>query len=158
MTDGLYWGIKVNDYMEDIIHLQNTVIVTSENCKTVLASSELRPIYMMTQMRPCVWSVEAPAYYMDEMFHWDYSITYFEYFNSYPDIMYLCDYEIEDNEDILNILEEKYQFIDKEYIMGKNILVYKKLSLVSSKKVSSEIREKKNIIYAKNCSLLHIQK
>jgi len=153
MTDGLYWGIKVNDYIEDIIHLQNIVIATSDNCETVLASSELRPVYMMTQMRPYVWSVEAPAYYMDGIFHWDYSITYFEYFDTYPDIMYLCDYEIADNVDILNILEDKYQLIDKAYIMEKNIFIYKKVSLVLPKKMSSKVNEKKNIICAKsNCS------
>lgn len=127
MTDGLYWGIKVNDAMENMLPIQNLVINNVEGCNTILAGSALRSIYLMTDLKPCTWSVEAPAYYVDGVWHWDYALKYFEYFEEYPDIMFLQPYEIE-NEEIKELLEEKYYLADEAVIGSYNIVVYKKVA------------------------------
>lgn len=125
MPDGVYWGIKVNNAMESLLPIQNLVVRNRDGCKTVLAGGRLRSIYLMTNMKPCTWSVEVPSYYQDEKYKWDIAIKYFEYFDSYPDIMFIEPYEAEDAE-IQDILNERYYLEQEEIIGDYDICIYKK--------------------------------
>ena len=125
VADGLFWGIKVNESMAENIELQNLVIANSKGCETVLAGSALRTIYLMTDMRPFVWSVESPAYMKDGQVQWDYAIKYFDYFDEYPDIMFLEEWEIQ-NDDIQKILKNKYDLTDVVSVCGMDVHIYKK--------------------------------
>lgn len=125
MFDGLYWGIKVNNEMERLIEIQNLVIPYSFECETVLAGGRLRPIYLMTDMKPYSWSVEAPCYYQDGIYKWDIALEYFEYFEAYPDVMFIEPYEAESDE-IKKILKKYYQMKQEAHIGSYDICVYQK--------------------------------
>lgn len=128
MKHGLFAGIKVNEKMKKQLELQNYVNAHITNCDTILAGSSLRTIYLMTDLKPFVWGVQSPAYYIDNVLSWDRCIMYFEYFNEYPDIMFLEKHEL-DNEKIQQIIKERYRLCSKKTIASKKVYVYKKSEL-----------------------------
>lgn len=129
VKDGLYWGIKINNGMESWLKIESLVKSYGKECDTVLAGGRLRPIYMISGLKPCVWSVEAPSYELEGNMQWDKAIEYFEYFGEYPDIIFVEPYEIINN-DIGEILEDKYTLITSSIIGEFNIVVYKKTLLI----------------------------
>lgn len=123
MPEGIYKGIKVNDDMLCWKEIQNLVNYYTEGKKSILASGNLRAIYLMTGLFPITPSVESPNYYKDNILQWDISLDYFSHFKTYPEIMFLSPYDLE-NTDFKKIIKEKYTFISEEYIEPYEILIY----------------------------------
>lgn len=125
MQEGIYKGIKVNSNMECFVELQNMVQWYTKDKNSILAGNRLSSIYLMTELLPCVPTVEAPCYYKEGFYHWEMTIKYFEVHDKYPDIMFLEPFEL-DNQQIQMLLGRRYELIGEETIGDFDIMVYAK--------------------------------
>lgn len=123
MKEGIYKYIKVNSTMEPFLDIQNMVLEYTKDKHTILAGNNLRPIYLMTDLLPCVPTTVGPCYFKDEKWTWEMSIKYFRIHDKYPDIMFLEPFEIDDFQ-IQNLLNQKYTLVGEEYIGEFDILIY----------------------------------
>lgn len=124
IKDGIYWGIKVKPEMECMVELETMVQEYTKGCETILASGEIKSIYLMTELKPVARMTEVAAVFDGEIYSWDNQIQYFEYFSTLPDIMFLEAYDLMDRK-IINILDGKYRFVAEENIGQHNIYIYK---------------------------------
>lgn len=129
LTEGIYSGIKVNSSMECMVDMQKMVEKYSEGCSTILASSEIRQIYLMTDLRPVTRTTEMATYFDGEIRRWNLQKEYFERFNQTPDIMFLEVYDLQDPY-IENFLNANYKLIVRENIGSHTIHIYKKKELL----------------------------
>lgn len=125
IQEGIYKGIKVNSNMECFVEFQNIVQWYANGKKTILAGNRLRSIYIMTDLLPCVPTIEGPCYYKEDAYHWDMTIKYFKTHNKYPDIMFLEPFELE-NKQIQTLLNNRYKLIGEETIGDFIIMIYVK--------------------------------
>lgn len=123
ITDGLYWGIKVNSNMEIMPELQWWLKTVTEDCESITIGARLRPAYLMTDLQPMTWSIESPWYRKDGKVCWDMEIKYYEYFDEYPDAICVESDEIE-NTEIQEILEDKYSLRENRMIGDYDIYLY----------------------------------
>ena len=128
LSDGIYSGIKVNSKMECMVDVQKMVEEYSEGCSTIMASSEIRQIYLMTDLRPLTRTTEMVTYFDGEVGRWDLQLEYFERFNQIPDVLFLEVYDLQDP-NIESFLNRNYKLINKENIGMHKIYVYKKKEL-----------------------------
>lgn len=128
ITEGIYWGIKVNPEMEYMAELQEMVETYSEGCETILASGEIRPIYLMTDLKPFTRTTENATFFDGDIRRWRLQKEYFAKFNDLPDIMFLESYDLQD-EYFWDILNTDYELTASEIIGGHEIFVYKKIGL-----------------------------
>lgn len=126
ITNGIYYGIKVNDNMLFVSQLRGVLSNYTEGKQTILAGSNIREIYLMSKLRPFVWSVEAPAYYKDGELCWDMAIEYFEYFNDLPDLICVEQWELM-NEKIGEIIDKNYKQVFEGNIGPSYIYIFEKL-------------------------------
>lgn len=126
ITEGIYWGIKVNPKMECMVDIQRMVEAYSEGCETILASSGIRAIYLMTDLKPFTGTTEYATFFDGDIQRWSRQREYFERFGGLPDIMFLEYYDLQDEffEDILYV---KYELLNVETIGTHEIYVYKKI-------------------------------
>ena len=121
---GIFYGIKVNSEMREIGHLQSIVWEYTKGYKTVLAGGQLRSIYLMTDLRPFVWSVETPNYMDDGELVWDRQFEYMKYFNDIPDVLFIEPKDIE-NEKAKLFVESNYDLVYSEgNINHRTVLIY----------------------------------
>lgn len=125
MTEGIYWGIKVNPKMECMAEIEMWVNQYTEGCETILASKEIRSIYLMTDLKPCVRSTERATFEEEGMLTWAKSLEYFEYFGELPDLMILNVTDFSDPA-IGNLLLENYTVLDNREIGEYHIFIYRK--------------------------------
>lgn len=126
MGSGIYKGIKVNSEMANYEQVQQLFkrYITPE-METVLASGNLRAIYLMTDLRAFSPSVETPDYLLDGKVEWDMSIKYFELFKDLPDIMVLQSTDLQ-NEEIVKIIQDHYTMTYDGFISSIEIKIYTK--------------------------------
>ena len=125
LTEGIYAGIKVNESMTCMVDMQNMVERYTDGCETILASSGIRTIYLMTDLKPCTATTEFAATGGGEDRHWNRQLEYFKRFQAYPDIMFLEAYDLGD-EGFTELKDQKYDFIEMEEIGEHQIFIYKK--------------------------------
>lgn len=125
IEEGIYCGIKVNENMQEYDKLQEVVQRYSKNCKTIMASGRLRAVYLMTDLKPCTWSVESPNYYIEGNNIWDKQFEYMDYFGTTPDIVFIEQRDIE-NTPFEGFLNEHYKKVYDEEISEYKLQIYKK--------------------------------
>lgn len=131
ITDGIYCGIKVNENMLYVSQLRGVLSNYTEGKQTILAGSNLREIYLMSKLRPFVWSVEAPAYYKEDELCWDMAIEYFEYFNDLPDLICVEQWELM-NEKIEKIIDKYYKQVFEGNIGSTYIYIFEKIGNIQN--------------------------
>lgn len=124
LTEGIYAGIKVNESMECMPELERMVQKYTKDCETILVSSEIRCIYLMSDLKPLTRTTEMATNFDGMLQRWQLNLEYFKKFNMLPDIMFLEAYDLED-EEIWKLLNENYRFINVETIGNHTIYIYK---------------------------------
>jgi len=125
LTEGIYWGLKVNSDMECMVDIQRIVEKHSEGCETILASNDIRSVYLMTDLKPFTRSTENGTFSDGDTMRWRLQKEYFAKFNGLPDIMFLEAYDLQD-EYFWDILNQNYVLIAEEATDLHYIYVYKK--------------------------------
>lgn len=128
LTEGIYAGIKVNESMECMEEMQKMVEQYTDGCETILASSEIRCIYLMTDLKPFTVTTEMATVADGEIRSWYWQMEYFKKFNALPDIMFLQSYDLMD-ENFAEIKEAKYEFVKRELIGEHEIIIYKRIGI-----------------------------
>jgi len=125
MTEGIYWGIKVNSNMESFAQIQDLVEEYAEGAETIAASAEIKSIYLMTDLMPFVRTTEMLTHLDGEYYQWDRQLAYYERFGQLPDVMFLQPYDLVDD-DIWNLIHAHYQEMTIADIGDYRITVYRK--------------------------------
>lgn len=125
LTEGIYAGIKVNESMECMPEMQKMVQKYVDGAETILASSEIRCIYLMSDLRPFTRTTEMATNSDGTMRRWWRQLDYFWKIGNIPDLMFLEWYDLED-EGIYGILDVYYEPACVEYIGEHTIYVYKR--------------------------------
>lgn len=126
LTEGIYAGIKVKPEIECMVDIQRMVEEYSEGCETILASKEIRPIYLMTDLKPFTATTEYATVSDGEKQRWYRQMDYFKKFNALPDIMFLEYYDLQD-ESFEETLDTNFELLSIETIDTHEIYVYKKI-------------------------------
>lgn len=126
MEEGIYKGIKVNPDMECMAELQQMIKGYSDGCETILASSGIRPIYLMTDLRPFTRTTESATFFDGDVQRWGRQLEYFERFQNIPDIMFLEYYDLQDIF-FEEVLYKNYELLAVETIGKHEIYVYKRI-------------------------------
>lgn len=122
---GIFKGIKVNEYMSAFPDIEKYILENVKSSETILVGSALRPIYLMTNLKPFVPSVESPMYIENDQIIWDIAFDYFDYFNDYPDLIIVQAWEIQ-NKDVQNLLNNDYLLRSSKVIGDFDIYIYSK--------------------------------
>lgn len=125
ITEGIYWGIKVNSNMESMVEIQKLVEEYTEGAETIAASAGIKSIYLMTDLMPFVRTTEMLTHLDGEYYQWDRQLAYYERFGELPDVMFLEPYDLVDD-DIWDLVHAHYQEMTIADIGNYRITVYLK--------------------------------